>query len=64
MFKMVQLGRFFIPYPFGLLGSFSPLKMINSKGNPYEKELKSIDPKELNDNRIVHRGPNIIGKKI
>ena len=61
---MIQLGLFFIPNPLGLTGSFPPVKTINSIVNSYEKELKNIDPKELNSNLLGDTGLNIIGKKV
>ena len=59
---MMQLQGSFVPDPFGLLRSFPPFQIINSIVNSYEKELKNIDPKELDDNLIVNTGLNIIGR--
>ena len=54
--KTVQLGGFVIPDALGLIGSFPPVKIINSIANLYKKEL--------NSNLLVDTGLNIIWKKI
>ena len=66
--KMVQSGEFFTPSgPLTIFGSLPPVKIINSIVSSYEKELKKMDSKKLEDkgidNLLVDKGLNIIGKK-
>ena len=60
---MIQSGGFLIPDPLGLFGSFLPFNMINSVANSYRKELKNIDPRELNTNLLADTGLKIFVKK-